>query len=64
MAKCGPATPRKAGHGVRSMPTLHSSGKGANKRRRIASLLIFPRSDETDLPPYGPSGGGLAARSG
>src|SRR5271170_549120 len=34
-----------------SMARLHSLGKGANKTRRIASLLISPRSDETGLPP-------------
>ena len=40
-----------------SMAHLHSLGKGANKTRRIASLLISPRSDETGLPPpHGPSG--------
>jgi hypothetical protein len=47
---------------------LHSPGKGANKRRRIASLLIFPSSDAAKLPAAGParavfSAGGLTGKT-
>jgi hypothetical protein len=43
---------------LRWLAPLHSPGKGANKTRRIASFLTFPRSGATTVsPPHGLSEG-------